>query len=27
MVTAPSRRVVWPRTSRIIRSIYPPVDL
>jgi len=27
MVTAPSRRVVWQRTSRIIRSIYPPVDL
>ncbi|WP_255014057.1 hypothetical protein [Roseovarius sp. M141] len=27
MVTAPVRRVVWPRTARIIRSIYPPIDL
>jgi hypothetical protein len=27
MVTAPVRRVVWPRSSRIIRSIYPPIDL
>ena len=22
-----ARRVVWPRTSRIIRSIHPPIDL
>ena len=27
MVTAPVRRVVWPRSSRIIRSIFPPIDL
>lgn len=27
MVTAPTRRVVWPRSARIIRSIYPPTDL
>ncbi|WP_185803092.1 RES family NAD+ phosphorylase [Pontivivens nitratireducens] len=27
MVTAPTRRVVWPRSARIIRSIYPPIDL
>ena len=27
MVTAPLRRVVWPRSARIIRSIYPPIDL
>lgn len=27
MVTAPIRRVVWPRSARIIRSIYPPIDL
>jgi len=27
MVTAPLRRVVWPRSVRIIRSIYPPIDL
>lgn len=27
MVTAPVRRVVWPRSARIIRSIYPPIDL
>ncbi len=27
MVTAPVRRVVWPRSVRIIRSIYPPIDL
>jgi len=26
-VTAPVRRVVWPRSVRIIRSIYPPIDL
>jgi RES domain len=26
-VTAPIRRVVWPRSARIIRSIYPPIDL
>jgi hypothetical protein len=25
MVT--TRRVIWPRTARIIRSIYPPIDL
>ena len=23
----PARRVAWPRTSRIIRSIHPPIDL
>lgn len=27
MVIASVRRVVWPRTSRIIRSIHPPIDL
>ncbi|MDB6179486.1 RES family NAD+ phosphorylase [Paracoccus sp. Z330] len=27
MVTAPVRRVVWPRSVRIIRTIYPPIDL
>lgn len=27
MVTVPVRRVAWPRTVRIIRSIYPPIDL
>ena len=27
MVTVPVRRVVWPRSVRIIRSIYPPIDL
>lgn len=27
MVTAPVRRVIWPRCVRIIRSIYPPIDL
>lgn len=27
MVTAPVRRVVWRRSARIIRSIYPPIDL
>lgn len=27
MVTAPVRRVTWTRTSRIIRSIHPPIDL
>ena len=27
MVTAPVRRVVWPRSARIIRTIYPPIDL
>lgn len=27
MVTAPTRRVIWPRSARIIRSIYPPIDL
>jgi len=26
-VTVPVRRVAWPRTVRIIRSIYPPIDL
>jgi hypothetical protein len=26
MVTAPVRRVIWPRSVRIIRSIYPPID-
>jgi RES domain len=27
MVIAPVRRVIWPRSARIIRSIYPPIDL
>ena len=27
MVTVPTARVIWPRTSRIIRSIHPPIDL
>jgi RES domain len=27
MVKAPLRRVVWPRSVRIIRSIFPPIDL
>lgn len=27
MVTAPVRRVIWPRSARIIRSIYPPINL
>jgi hypothetical protein len=27
MVTVPVRRVIWPRSVRIIRSIYPPIDL
>lgn len=27
MVTALARRVIWPRSARIIRSIYPPIDL
>jgi hypothetical protein len=27
MVTATVRRVIWPRSARIIRSIYPPIDL
>ena len=27
MVTAPVNRVTWPRSARIIRSIYPPSDL
>lgn len=27
MVTVPARRVTWPRSVRIIRSIYPPIDL
>ena len=27
MVTVPTARVTWPRTSRIIRSIHPPIDL
>ena len=27
MTTAPVRRVIWPRSVRIIRSIYPPIDL
>ena len=26
-MNAPIRRVSWPRTIRIIRSIYPPIDL
>lgn len=26
-MTVPVRRVNWPRTIRIIRSIYPPIDL
>jgi hypothetical protein len=26
-VTVPVRRVAWPRTVRIIRTIYPPIDL
>lgn len=26
-MTAPVRRVAWPRTVRIIRTIYPPIDL
>ena len=27
MVIAPVRRVTWPRSVRIIRSIHPPIDL
>ena len=27
MVTVSVRRVVWPRSVRIIRTIYPPIDL
>lgn len=27
MVSVPARRVRWPRTHRIIRSIHPPIDL
>jgi len=27
VVTVPVRRVVWPRSARIIRSIYPPIDM
>jgi hypothetical protein len=27
LVTVPVRRVIWPRTVRIIRSIHPPIDL
>jgi hypothetical protein len=27
MVIAPVRRVIWPRSVRIIRSIHPPIDL
>lgn len=27
MVTVPVRRVVWPRSVRIIRTIHPPIDL
>lgn len=27
MMTATVRRVIWPRSARIIRSIYPPIDL
>lgn len=27
MVTAPTRRVIWPRSHRIIRSFCPPIDL
>ncbi|WP_420818845.1 RES family NAD+ phosphorylase [Oceaniglobus ichthyenteri] len=26
-MTVPVRRVIWPRTARIIRSIFPPIDL
>ncbi len=27
MMSLPTRRVTWPRTVRIIRSIHPPIDL
>ena len=27
MVIVPTTRVTWPRTSRVIRSIHPPIDL
>ena len=27
MVIVPVRRVIWPRSVRIIRSIHPPIDL
>lgn len=27
MVTAPVHREVWKRSARIIRPIYPPIDL
>ena len=27
MIAVPVRRVIWPRSVRIIRSIYPPIDL
>ena len=27
MVSPPLRRVAWPQTHRIIRSIFPPIDL
>ena len=27
MVSVPARRVTWPRTHRIIRSLHPPIDL
>ena len=27
MMKVPLRRVIWPRSVRIIRSIYPPIDL
>ena len=26
MITVPCSRVIWPRSARIIRSIYPPID-
>lgn len=26
-MNVPVRRVTWPRTVRIIRSIHPPIDL
>lgn len=26
-MTVPVRRLIWPRTVRIIRTIYPPIDL
>lgn len=26
-MTVPTRRVVWPRTFRIVRDVHPPIDL